>query len=330
MITRRRPERRADPLINRFVVDRENHDVHQAVAAVVEEDAATADEMRDFLSSARFIPATPPSAIAATTLRDCGLGGSAEPPLEADVLKAIDDQSGGPAPRRGQRLRSIAEPARIDPGAGVRDDHLGSGLPRFPQHRPPVGQPVDPPGPFSPRWRAGRPYRRCRSRTGMLHRRAVPGRGDRHPLLVASINPGTVRITRARVAPAPPVVHGQRRTVPRRCERRRGVADRSVTLVVALAGAVGDPGQGRAAERQTAVARFLGEAVPAPPGSDRRSAPDPIHPATSSGREGGARRGGPAAFEAVALDDRGTRAAARGGWLIRSIPSPAGRRRPRR
>jgi hypothetical protein len=53
-------------VINYFVVDAENHDVHQAVAAVREEDQAAADGMvRDFLSGAHFIPATAPTGVAA-------------------------------------------------------------------------------------------------------------------------------------------------------------------------------------------------------------------------------------------------------------------------
>ena len=49
-------------LINYFVVDAENRDVHQAVVAVVEEDSGRAEQMvRDFLAGAHFIPATAPT-----------------------------------------------------------------------------------------------------------------------------------------------------------------------------------------------------------------------------------------------------------------------------
>jgi len=48
-------------LVHYFVVDRENHDIHQLAATVLEEDAGLADEaMRDLLSQARWIDATPP------------------------------------------------------------------------------------------------------------------------------------------------------------------------------------------------------------------------------------------------------------------------------
>ena len=48
-------------LIQYFVMDEPNHDVHQATAAVLGEDATTADEMvRDLLAHARWIEPTPP------------------------------------------------------------------------------------------------------------------------------------------------------------------------------------------------------------------------------------------------------------------------------
>lgn len=48
-------------LINYFVVDELNHDVHQVLAAVSQEDGDTADELvRDLLSHARWIGPTPP------------------------------------------------------------------------------------------------------------------------------------------------------------------------------------------------------------------------------------------------------------------------------
>ncbi len=49
-------------LINYFVVDAENHDVHQAMAAVLKENDAVAERLvREFLAGSRFIPATAPT-----------------------------------------------------------------------------------------------------------------------------------------------------------------------------------------------------------------------------------------------------------------------------
>jgi len=49
-------------LVHYFVVDREHHDIHQMAATVLDEDAGLADElMRDLLSRARWIEATPPA-----------------------------------------------------------------------------------------------------------------------------------------------------------------------------------------------------------------------------------------------------------------------------
>lgn len=49
-----------------FVLDEQNRDIHQAVAAALEEDGATAEEMvRDLLSHARWIDPTPPDRNAA-------------------------------------------------------------------------------------------------------------------------------------------------------------------------------------------------------------------------------------------------------------------------
>ena len=48
-------------LVHYFVIDREHQDIHQLAATVLEEDAGLADEaMRDLLSQARWIDATPP------------------------------------------------------------------------------------------------------------------------------------------------------------------------------------------------------------------------------------------------------------------------------
>jgi hypothetical protein len=49
-------------LIQYFVIDKANHDIHQATAAVVGEDATTADDLvRDLLAHARWIDLTPPT-----------------------------------------------------------------------------------------------------------------------------------------------------------------------------------------------------------------------------------------------------------------------------
>jgi hypothetical protein len=49
-------------LINYFVVDAENHDVHQAMAAVLKGNDAVAEKLvREFLAGSRFIPATAPT-----------------------------------------------------------------------------------------------------------------------------------------------------------------------------------------------------------------------------------------------------------------------------
>lgn len=54
-------------VINYFVVDSGNDDVHQVVAAAVQEEGSEAEErVRDFISGAHFIPATPPTGEAAT------------------------------------------------------------------------------------------------------------------------------------------------------------------------------------------------------------------------------------------------------------------------
>jgi hypothetical protein len=48
-------------MIQYFVMDEANHDLHQATAAVLGEDTTMADElMRDLLAHARWINRTPP------------------------------------------------------------------------------------------------------------------------------------------------------------------------------------------------------------------------------------------------------------------------------
>ncbi|HKQ97940.1 MAG TPA: hypothetical protein VJV75_08700 [Candidatus Polarisedimenticolia bacterium] len=76
-------------VINYFVVDSENHDVHQAVAAVVEKDATIAEGMvRDFLSEATFVPAIAPTGSAAPAA-EAGNTGNA-PPAEAPAAPAAN------------------------------------------------------------------------------------------------------------------------------------------------------------------------------------------------------------------------------------------------